>query len=455
MPPVFARDVSKSLGGFALVDVHRHSPHSMTLTQSTEVVPDALAPPETMPRPRVLGAYERLFAALEEAGADYCVWKNVNELPGALLGLDNIDLYVRPASRAAFLETLRAHRFVRVETHKGHPWVAHYYGLDEPGGTLCHLHCYFRLVTGESHIKQYVVPIERHLDRYPSARNALGVREMHPALQRRLHLFRRRIKLSCLPGAALFYREREGYRAERALLERGDGGADTAAEEGEGWPATIAGSGPLGEEIASGLRYRHRFAHWNRFAPFTTPLARYGAVLARLAGKLRGRRKTLPLGMIVAVSGAEEHAAPLGRALQEWLGGPFQTRLFRLPDNDARATDPAGLLRLCRRRERSLRTALRASAGGAVCVCHGHDPRRLHAALAEASRAADTSPRERGLLARHAARLDDAPSPDLLLQSDATGAPPSAERTAVIVAAGDTERRWRAAVWRALTEGQP
>ena len=402
----------------------------------------------------VLALYRRLFDALERDGVAYCVWKNLDELPDALAGHGDIDLHVRFASRAGFLDALRAQRFVRIETHKGHPWVAHYYGFDEPSGTLCHLHCYFRLVTGESHIKQYVLPIERHLDALPAARNALGVREMHRWLQGGLYLFRRRIKLSCLPGALLYYRERAGYRNERALLER-DGFARGERAPIGGWPATLAGPGSLRSDLVDGFVYRRRFRHWSRFAPFTTPLRRYAVVPLRALGKLLGWRKTLPLGLLVAVSGESSRTARMNREIDDWLGPALRLRAFHLPDLDERTT-PQRLLRRCRRRRSTLRAALRSAANGSLVVCYGWHPSRLHEALVAAAGAPDTPSSLRRALERAAARIEEAAEPDVVLHPVEAAVSEADRGGATLIGFGaDDSSPWRGALWRAIVVGQP
>lgn len=402
----------------------------------------------------VLALYRRLFDALERDGVEYCVWKNLDELPDALAGHGDIDLHVRPASREGFLDALRAQRFVRIETHKGHPWVAHYYGFDEPSGTLCHLHCYFRLVTGESHIKQYVLPLERHLDALPAERNALGVREMHPWLQGRLYLFRRRIKLSCLPGALLYYHERAGYRDERALLER-NGLARGEREPIDGWPATLARPGSLKGDLIDGFAYRRRFRHWSRFAPFTTPLRRYGVVAVRALGKLRGWRKTLPLGLILVVSGETSRTARVRREIDDWLGPAFRLRSFHLPDVDERTT-PQELLRRCHRRRSALHAALRSAANGSLVVCYGWHPSRLREALLAAADAPDTPSSLRRALERSAARLEEATEPDIVLHPIEAAVSETDRGGAATIGFGENvSSSWRGALWRALVAGQP
>lgn len=274
----------------------------------------------------MLTLYQQLFSGLLESQVTYCVWKNVQELPDALAGHGDIDLYISPGSRVRFITELRAHGFTRFISSKATPCVEHYYGFDATSGKFCHLHCYFRIVTGESHIKQYVIPVEDYLPTLPSTQNSEGVCEMHPMLQYKLNLFRRSIKLSCLPGAILFYRERRGYEQERQLLEQAlSQHADTGSSNAEsGWLANIRTSTTLQGEIVAGLRNRIHFRHWNRFPALVTPVYRYGTILLRLAAKLRRRRKMLPTGIVVAVTGPSmDDAKMLENRLASWLGEHF------------------------------------------------------------------------------------------------------------------------------------
>ena len=333
----------------------------------------------------MLELYSQLFAGLHSQDIDYAVWKNVQELPEALMGKGDIDLYIPLESRRSFIACLQGYGFTKVISHKSFPCVEHYYGYDAKAGKFCHLHCYFRIVTGESHIKQFVVPVEQHTSGLPNLRNALGVNEMHPLLQMKLNIFRRKIKLSCLPGAILFFIERQGYEQEQRLLTQSieTVSADNLQQGKLDWLHTITESSTILDEVLAGLMYRYRFRHWNRFGAFATPFHRYKAILLRVLGKLQHRRKTFPIGFTISIIGSSDNeAALLEKQLRSWLGSHFNVIASRYDDkcDTARFLNGAdvdrsstalllrvmwnGLTRKCR-----VWRATRQVLGGSVVIC--------------------------------------------------------------------------------------
>jgi hypothetical protein len=381
----------------------------------------------------MLALYRQLFTGLHENQVDYGIWKNRQEIPDALAGIGDIDLYIAPGSRDRFISLLHLHDFVRLISHKGTPGVDHYYGYDAQSGNFCHLHCYFRMVTGESHIKQFVVPVESYLAELPCRQNEYGVRELHPLLQYKLNLFRRAIKLSCLPGALLFFRERRGYEQERLQLDqarRDCADADTASGE-SGWLAAIQARTSFAHEILAGLRYRIRFSHWSRFSTLTTPIHRYVSILRRAHGKLQSKRKMLPAGLTVAITGTHTpDAHRLEDQLDDWLGTHFEVVRVFCPvshypaapadHNDRNTVSTPNLPVACGWLWRSflrhlrIRKTLRRRMGGSLVLWCGHDAngiRHLAASLPWTAQSTVTT----SLLRMSATLLRTEPAIDILL----------------------------------------
>jgi len=275
----------------------------------------------------MLRLYRQLFQALNESAIDHCVWKNYNELPQALAGRGDIDLYVPPRSRADFQRVLLEAGFIRLEALYAYPSVEHYYGYDRTSGLLCHLHCYFQIVTGESHLKQYVLPIERYLHALPSHQSEQGPRLMHPELMYKLGLFRRSIKLSCLAGAFLYVRDRDGYALERTQLHSA---AQTSAPTGvthSGWMSVIEPANSLLQECLLGFRYRRHCRSMSRYGVCEGVIKRYWHLLVRPLNKLRGRRKRLRHGVIIALVGLDGAGKTSSvEMLCRWLSPHMQVR---------------------------------------------------------------------------------------------------------------------------------
>ena len=124
-----------------------------------------------------------LLAAAVAAGVAYVSWKNNHELSLALSGSSDLDVFVPLADRPAFLELARQQRWAAAENPVARfPWVTHLY---HPGGH--HLHVYFRVVTGESWLKEYVLPLDDYLIANRVRSPEHGVWVLAPAAQ--AHLF--------------------------------------------------------------------------------------------------------------------------------------------------------------------------------------------------------------------------------------------------------------------------
>ena len=278
----------------------------------------------------MLRLYQHFFDELNLDGLEYCVWKNKNELQDALAGKGDIDLYVTSEARNEFLRILAKHGFIRVISPNRYPYVEHYYGFDETSGRLCHLHCYFRLVTGESHIKQFVLPIDDYIRQLPNEKNEFGVMEMNQALQQRLNCFRRKIKVSCLPGLYLFLKERAGYHQEKQLLQGSDDDR-TLSVLSTGWIAGVQVSNSAIGEFLSGLVYRSKFRHFSRYSYLEAVYHRYKSIASRAVGKILKRKKTLRSGVVVMLLGPAAETGPASQRLMEWLEEDFSVKRLVLP----------------------------------------------------------------------------------------------------------------------------
>jgi thymidylate kinase len=109
-----------------------------------------------------LGLVRRVFSALNEGGVRYCHWKSTTALPLALAGRTDLDLLVDRAHAAPFTAAVRGAGFKPFVSHPSRRYVGveDWLGHDADSGRLVHLHVYYRLVLGEDHVKNHVLPIE-------------------------------------------------------------------------------------------------------------------------------------------------------------------------------------------------------------------------------------------------------------------------------------------------------
>jgi len=242
----------------------------------------------------MLNLVSLLIKNLTERDVEVLVWKGTNELQEAQCGRGDIDLYIRRGSRNAFLHCLQVLGFVEVTSPYNTPGVSHYYGYDAVSGGLCHLHCYFRIVTGESHCKQFILPIEPYLETVECGTDGKCFRELDANLQYKISSFRRQIKLSSLPGMLLYLIEKESYESERRKLANDKTAAPLATS---GWMDHVNDYDTIFGDMMGGLGLRWRFRSFNRLNLLESTICRYSSIIKRLANKIKKRKKSLPQGI--------------------------------------------------------------------------------------------------------------------------------------------------------------
>lgn len=135
----------------------------------------------------------KLFDALEMRRVRYCHWKSNIRLEQTLAGTQDIDLLVDRRDAQVFHAILVKIGFKFAESHAGvgHPGVFHALALDESTAELVDLHAHYQIVSGDSLVKNYRLPIEDLL--LSRTRHLHGVKV--PAAEVELLLFLLRIAL--------------------------------------------------------------------------------------------------------------------------------------------------------------------------------------------------------------------------------------------------------------------
>ena len=100
---------------------------------------------------------QNLLRICELADIKYVVWKNVSEINFAVSNNNDLDLYVNLCQKNAFESILRDNGFIQFKSAiNNYPYICHYYKTE--GAKFAHLHVYYKLVTGDSWLKEYIIP---------------------------------------------------------------------------------------------------------------------------------------------------------------------------------------------------------------------------------------------------------------------------------------------------------
>jgi thymidylate kinase len=150
-------------------------------------------PAEAPAIPAIKEPIRKLFATLEMSRVRYCHWKSNIRLEQTLAGTQDIDLLVDRRDAQVFHAILLEIGFKFAESHAGlgHPGVFHALALDESTAELVDLHAHYQIVSGDSLVKNYRLPIEDLL--LSRTRHLHGVKV--PAAEVELLLFLLRIAL--------------------------------------------------------------------------------------------------------------------------------------------------------------------------------------------------------------------------------------------------------------------
>ena len=290
-----------------------------------------------------------LVQALANAGVGYCNWKSNFHLSEDLEQGGELDLLVSRNDTLRFERILsdlgfkQAYDPIQVS---GVP-IFHYYGLDQPSGKLIHLHVYYRVVTGESLLKDYCFPIEELLLR--NTRMVQGVPVPQPSAELIVFVLRAMIKhASPLDYAHLRGGSRSGYADMRAELVALLAGGDAArcSELLARWlPGVdsalfyqcieaLRGDAPMPRRLLLATRLRRQLRAYRRFSPVTAMAQRAALVLKRTRWRVShgGKSKRLASGgAVVAFVGPEATGkSTLVHETASWLGKIFDVSTAHL-----------------------------------------------------------------------------------------------------------------------------
>lgn len=304
----------------------------------------------------------QLLQALSEEGIHYCQWKSNLYLQEALEGEGDLDLLVSSEEAKQFEHALASLGFKRVvEPLQPSPTkVLHFYDLDRMTGRLLHLHVYYCVVTGESLVKNYCLPLEAMLLEHARIEQGMPVPRKPAELM--ICVIRAMAKhTSLIEYLLLLRKDGSGYKAlrqELAELIRDDSLSDSVALLRHHLPsvdpqlftacvAALLNDSPLAQRVWLAVRLRRQLKAYERFAPSTSVRLKTKLILHHAFGKLRvpaPSKRLVSGGKVIAFIGPEATGkSTLVESTAKWLrsavdvstvhlGKPPSSRLTFLPN---------------------------------------------------------------------------------------------------------------------------
>lgn len=279
-----------------------------------------------------------LVEDLNKSGVRYCHWKSNFALAQTVSGQTDIDLLVHRQDANLFRAILSRLGFKPAVTTDGEPFpsVEHYFALDEESGTLAHVHAYYRVITGESLVKNYRLPIEEMLLENTREIDALRV----PAKSAELIVFtlRMMLKHTSLVELVMLARYWRQVRQEIKWLMETDSIDETLRFVDRWLPpldtelfsdcvAALQFPSSLFRRIILGRRLRSQLRPYARHSTIRAWLGGVQKFMVMLFRRLtRFRRGMVPGGggALIAFVGSEATGkSTLLTEMRDWLGEHF------------------------------------------------------------------------------------------------------------------------------------
>jgi thymidylate kinase len=283
-----------------------------------------------------------LVEALNGEGIVYCHWKSSFYLREAQAKGRDFDLLVARKDARRFESTLAGLNVKRVVDPLQGPFpsVFHFYGLDDETNELVHLHVSYQVLTGESLLKNYRLPLEEPLLQNPRLIEGLPVPQAPAELL--LFVIRTMAKQTSLIDYLLFLRrQRSGYETFREEFEAllAEGSAARSTELIAGWLPSVEPAlfnecidalrtwAPFPRRLWLAIRLRGQLKMFERFSTLSALYLRAALVVKRISHRLGGRRKSKQFasgGIVIAFVGPEATGkSTLVKETAEWLGQSF------------------------------------------------------------------------------------------------------------------------------------
>lgn len=160
-----------------------------------------------------------ILNAFDSKNVPYVNWKNQQELPNAMEGWRDLDIFIPLEFRSEMHRIFKENAWIPLDNEfKRYPWVIHYYFYDKKG-VMFHLHVYNKIVTGNSQLKEYELPFEKFL-MLNRERGEQNVWQLNSFAQSYIFTVRHLLKNATAEGRKTYLRELEDYDSEFGLSGR-------------------------------------------------------------------------------------------------------------------------------------------------------------------------------------------------------------------------------------------
>jgi thymidylate kinase len=289
----------------------------------------------------VLPIISALFEQLNAGSIRYCHWKSNWILEETLEGETDIDLLVQREDASSLRAILQGLGF-RPAVEMGaapFPSVEHYHALDEPTGSLAHVHVYSRVISGGSLAKNYHLPLEEMLLGDVEKIGIVNVPSRGAELV--VFVLRMCLKHATLPELVLVTRDWDNVRREVEWLATDAARARARSLLPVWLPGleqplfdaaldALRGPAPLRRRIVLGRRVRARLQPFARRGRFSAWLDEERRFANKAMSHGRGSKKRLTPasgGAVIAFVGGEATGkSTMLEDVERWLGAHFTVR---------------------------------------------------------------------------------------------------------------------------------
>lgn len=107
-----------------------------------------------------LSSVVNLFTELNRLQISYCHWKSNEHLSAGLNGTTDLDILADINEKDQLSTILQKHHYISMVSQYGsrYPFVEDWIGMDLTTGKLIHIHLHYKIVTGHTGLKEYVLP---------------------------------------------------------------------------------------------------------------------------------------------------------------------------------------------------------------------------------------------------------------------------------------------------------